>query len=136
MERESSGHVYFTSTKSLCSTCKRQVDAKVQFAGDAVWLAKYCPDHGHQRCQIASSVEWYLDALSFVGPSTPPTANVKNVERGCPFDCGPCKSHQQRVHMPVIPITSACNLDCPICFTVNKNEGAHLLSLDDYQQSA
>jgi hypothetical protein len=36
--------------------------------------------------------------------------------------CGPCKSHQQKVYMPVVPITSACNLDCPICYTVNKND--------------
>jgi uncharacterized radical SAM superfamily Fe-S cluster-containing enzyme len=77
---------------------------------------------------VASSVEWYLDALSFVAPHTPPSGNIRPVEKGCPFDCGPCRSHQQKVYMPVIPITSACNLDCPICYTVNKNDGAHMLS--------
>ena len=36
--------------------------------------------------------------------------------------------------MPVVPITSACNLDCPICYTVNKNESAHRLSKEAMQK--
>ena len=34
---------------------------------------------------------------------------------------------------PVVPITSSCNLDCPICYTVNKNDHAHFLSRADMQ---
>ena len=34
--------------------------------------------------------------------------------------------------MPVVPITSACNLDCPICYTVNKNDDAHMLSKESF----
>src|SRR6185503_9515424 len=33
--------------------------------------------------------------------------------------------------LPVVPITSACNLECPICYTINKNDGAHFTSIDD-----
>src|SRR5205807_864418 len=53
------------------------------------------------------------------------------VEHGCPFDCGACSSHQQKVRLPVVPITSACNLDCPICYTINKNEGAYHMGPDE-----
>src|SRR4051794_7452744 len=109
--RKAQGHVYYSMTKSLCSTCKRSVDAKIVFRGDEVHFDKFCPEHGHQTCLVASSVDWYLDALSFIAPSTPPRGETKPVKAGCPFDCGPCKSHQQKVYMPVIPITSACNLD-------------------------
>jgi uncharacterized radical SAM superfamily Fe-S cluster-containing enzyme len=119
-------------TRSLCAVCKRSVDAKILFRDDQVFFAKFCPDHGHQEVLVASSVSWYLDALSFVAPSTPPRGEVKPVKGGCPHDCGPCKSHQQKVYLPVIPITSACNLDCPICYTVNKNEGAHQLSKEHF----
>jgi 7,8-dihydro-6-hydroxymethylpterin dimethyltransferase len=126
--RQPTEHVYYSMTKSLCRVCKGSVDAKIQFRGDEVWFAKFCPQHGHQDCLVASSVEWYLDALSFVAPSTPPRGETKPVKAGCPFDCGPCKSHQQKVYMPVVPITSACNLDCPICYTVNKNDDPHMLS--------
>ncbi|MEZ4370183.1 MAG: radical SAM protein [Polyangiaceae bacterium] len=134
-QRPPTGHVYFSMTKSLCAQCKRSVDAKIQFEGDAVYFRKFCPEHGHQQCLVASSVEWYLDALSFVAPNTPPRAGngeIRAVKAGCPHDCGPCASHQQKVYMPVIPITSACNLDCPICYTVNKNEDAHMLSREAF----
>lgn len=133
--RPPTAHVYFSTTKSLCAQCKRSVDAKIHFQGDQVWFRKFCPEHGHQECLVSSSVEWYLDALSFVAPATPPRAGdgaIRAVKSGCPHDCGPCASHQQKVYMPVIPITSACNLDCPICYTVNKNEEAHMLSREDF----
>lgn len=127
-------HVYYSMTKGLCSTCKRSIDVKIHFRDEQVWFDKFCPEHGHHTCMVASSVEWYLDALSFVAPNTPPK-DAKPVKQGCPFDCGPCKSHQQKVYMPVIPITSACNLDCPICYTVNKNDDPHMLSEADFQRT-
>src|SRR6187549_1450406 len=105
--RTPSAHVYYSMTKGLCSTCKRPVDVKIHFRDDAV---------------------------SFIAPNTPPT-DARPVKNGCPFDCGPCKSHQQKVYMPVVPITSACNLDCPICYTVNKNENAHMLSEEAFQKT-
>ncbi|HEY8077095.1 MAG TPA: radical SAM protein [Labilithrix sp.] len=132
--REFTKHVYYGLTKSLCAKCKKSVDAKIQFRDGKVWFDKYCPDHGHQEVMVASSVEWYLDAMSFVSPATPPRGETKPVRAGCPFDCGPCKSHQQKVFMPVVPITSACNLDCPICYTVNKNDDAFMLSKESFQK--
>jgi uncharacterized radical SAM superfamily Fe-S cluster-containing enzyme len=130
-ERKPTAHVYYSMTKSLCGTCKTSVDAKIVFEDDAVWFDKFCPTHGHQRCRVSSSVEWYLDALSFIAPNTPPKRISKPVTDGCPFDCGACPSHQQKVYLPVIPITSSCNLDCPICYTINRNESAHQMSVDD-----
>ena len=130
-DRKPTDHVYYSMTKSLCGTCKRAVDAKIVFRNEAVWFDKFCPTHGHEHCRVASSIEWYLDALSFIAPNTPPKRVSKPVEDGCPFDCGACPSHQQKVYLPVVPITSSCNLDCPICYTINKNESAHHMSIDD-----
>ena len=126
-------HVYYGMTKTLCAQCKQGVDGKIIFRDGQVFLNKFCPQHGHQECLISSSVEWYLDALTFVAPSHPPSEVHRPVSAGCPFDCGPCSSHQQKVYLPVIPITSACNLDCPICYTVNKNDDPHYLSMDDFK---
>src|SRR6266404_4871090 len=128
-------HVYYSMTKSLCGVCKEAVDAKIVFRDDQVFFDKFCPRHGKQECLVASSVEWYLDCLSFIAPHRPPKQAKKPVAAGCPFDCGPCASHQQKVYLPVIPITSACNLDCPICYTVNRNEGAHRLSREALQRT-
>lgn len=131
-ERSFTPHLYYSMTKSLCGVCKRAVDAKVLFRDGAVWFNKFCPAHGHQECLVASSVEWYLDALNFVAPNRPPSRISTAVsDAGCPFDCGACPSHQQQVYLPVVPITSACNLECPICYTINKNDGAHFTSVDE-----
>lgn len=130
-ERAATKHVYYSMTKSLCRTCKQPVDAKIIFRDDAVWFDKFCPSHGHEDVRVASSVEWYLDALSFVAPNTPPKRISKEVVNGCPLDCGACPQHQQKVYLPVVPITSSCNLDCPICYTINKNDDAHNMSIDD-----
>ena len=130
--RGSADHTYFSMTKSLCRVCKKSVDAKIVFRDDAVWFDKFCPEHGAQEVIVSSSVEWYLDCLSFLAPHRPPkTVKTEVSAEGCPFDCGPCASHQQKVFLPVVPITSACNLDCPICYTVNKNDAAHRLSRED-----
>ena len=120
------------TTQGLCGTCKRLVDVRVITRDGAVYFAKSCPEHGPEEHLVASSAEWFEDALSFEAPMEPPRGEVKPVTRGCPFDCGPCTEHKQKVFMPVIPITSACNLDCPICYTVNKNEGAHMLSRESF----
>jgi uncharacterized radical SAM superfamily Fe-S cluster-containing enzyme len=129
--RKATDHVYYSMTKSLCGTCKSAVDAKIVFRDDAVWFDKFCPAHGHEECRVSSSIEWYLDALSFIAPNRPPKRISKPVTDGCPFDCGACPSHQQKVYLPVIPITSSCNLDCPICYTINKNDDAHNMSVED-----
>ncbi len=130
--RQAAPHVYYSMTRSLCAMCKRSVDAKILFRDGAVWFDKFCPEHGHQECLVASSVDWYLDALSFLAPSIPPGGELAPVVHGCPFDCGPCAAHQQKVALPVVPITSACNLDCPICYTVNRNEDPYAITKDDF----
>ncbi len=130
--RRATDHIYYSMTKGLCGTCKRSVDAKIVFRDGKVFFDKFCPDHGKEYVQVASSVEWYLDCLSFIAPNDPPTRVSTEVsEEGCPFDCGACASHQQKVYLPVVPITSACNLDCPICYTINKNDDPHRMSKDE-----
>jgi 7,8-dihydro-6-hydroxymethylpterin dimethyltransferase len=124
----------FAATKGLCGVCKRLLPATVFFQDGKVYLEKACAEHGREVVLVASSEAWYRDALSFTAEHAPPRGEKKAVEKGCPFDCGPCTEHKQRVVMPVVPITSACNLDCPICYTVNKNEGAHVLSKADFQR--
>jgi uncharacterized radical SAM superfamily Fe-S cluster-containing enzyme len=132
--RPQARHVYFSMTKSLCRVCKEAVDAKIQIRDGAVYFDKFCPKDGPQECLVASSAEWYFDCLSFIAPNTPPKRIMKEIQRGCPFDCGACPSHQQKVYLPVIPITSGCNLDCPICYTINKNDHAHNLSKEELQK--
>ncbi len=97
-ERKFTPHLYYSMTKSLCGVCKRSVDAKILFRDGKVWFDKFCPEHGHQECAVASSVEWYLDALSFVAPNTPPQRHQQaGVGAGLPAStAAPCRRTSRR----------------------------------------
>jgi uncharacterized radical SAM superfamily Fe-S cluster-containing enzyme len=38
------------------------------------------------------------------------------------------------VRLPVVTITSACNLDCPICYVYNKNDGAYHMDVAAFRR--
>jgi len=115
------------STTSLCARCKRSVPAEIARAGDAVVMRKRCPEHGEAEVVVSSSAAWYEEVMSEPPVLVAPAA-LREVGQGCPFDCGPCAQHEQRLELPIVPITSACNLDCPICYTHNRNQGAYHMS--------
>ncbi len=115
------------STTSLCATCRSSVPAELWRIGNRVIMKKRCELHGAAEVEIAGDADWYDAIVAQTATLTPPTA-TKQVSQGCPFDCGPCTSHEQQVQLPIVPITSACNLDCPICYTHNKNDGAYHMS--------
>lgn len=126
----SSAEKTLSITTSLCHTCKRTVQAEVVRAGDEVFLRKRCDAHGAADVLLSSSADWYESTVAHSTVLSPP-AKPRPVAAGCPYDCGPCASHEQRNHLPVVPITSKCDLDCPICYTHNKNDGAYHMSEDE-----
>ena len=119
------------STTSLCATCRRGLPAQYVERESGVYLEKTCPEHGAQSVLIATDPAWWRRTLAESAAPTPPDG-AKPPTHGCPFDCGPCTQHQQRVHLPILPITAACNLDCPICYTHN----AHNWNLSDAEMAA
>lgn len=118
------------TTTGLCRTCKRTVPAQVIRSDEQIFLNKLCPTHGSEKVLISSSADWYETTVAQSMVLTPPS-NPRDVHAGCPYDCGPCAAHEQRNHLPVVPITSKCDLDCPICYTHNKNEGAYHMSEEE-----
>ncbi|MCE9572576.1 MAG: radical SAM protein [Deltaproteobacteria bacterium] len=115
------------ATTSLCTTCLRSVPAEVIRRGDQVVMTKRCAEHGASEVVVAHDADWYERISTYAARPTPPPV-PRPVERGCPFDCGPCAQHAQTAMLPIVPITSACNLDCPICYTHNRNAGAFHMS--------
>ena len=120
-------------TTSLCRLCKNAVPARVVAVGGEVWMQKSCPEHGPQQVRLSDDAAWYEETRRIAPRPAPPAHPPRPVEHGCPFDCGPCTSHEQDVRLPVVTITSACNLDCPICYVHNKNEGAYHMGLEDFR---
>ncbi|HVV85008.1 MAG TPA: radical SAM protein [Kofleriaceae bacterium] len=117
----------YRRTTGLCATCRRSVPAEVWRVGDGVVLRKLCDDHGLAEVTVSPSAAWYERVMA-LAPALRAPASPRATSQGCPFDCGPCTSHEQEALLPIVPITSACNLDCPICYTHNRNQGAYQMS--------
>ncbi len=121
------------TTTSLCRTCKEAVTANVFALTNAeVVMRKTCAVHGAQEVRLSTNAAWYEQTRAMKQRFAPPRVIKKEVDHGCPFDCGPCTSHTQKVRLPVVTITSACNLDCPICYVHNKNDDAYHMPVEDF----
>lgn len=113
------------STTSLCSSCRRGLPAVVVALADGrVELRKECPEHGAQRVILGQDAGWYEAARAHLRPVPPSATAGRPVAHGCPFDCGPCTQHAQRPTMPIVTVTSRCDLRCPMCFVHNSPAGA------------
>jgi uncharacterized radical SAM superfamily Fe-S cluster-containing enzyme len=122
-------------TTSLCRECKNAVAARVvALADNTVWMRKRCEEHGAQEVQLSDDAEWYERTRKIRPIDSWPNKNVRPMDEGCPFDCGPCESHRQKVRLSVVTITSKCNLDCPICYVHNKNDHAFHMSVEEFEK--
>ena len=102
-------------TVALCPRCRGKVTARIKEREGRVYLEKFCPEHGLSEAIISSDAAWYRESIYYVKPrEIPKELNVKSW-KGCPESCGSCPEHRQHTCLPVIEITSDCNLSCPVC---------------------
>jgi hypothetical protein len=87
----------------------------VEFEDNSVFLRKFCTDHGEDRPMIRRGVEEYLRAHRYVKPAQLPDSFAGDDAKPCPEGCGFCSRHEQHLCMPIIEITSRCNMTCPVC---------------------
>ncbi len=121
--QEIEGEVLHT-TASVCPICLRRIDATLTQQNSEILLAKTCPEHGDFSTAI------WRGTPDFGHWQRPKTAHrggwrLTKPNKGCPYDCGLCTSHNQRTCTALIEITSRCNLHCPICFA-DAGGGLHL----------
>jgi hypothetical protein len=87
----------------------------VEFENDSVFLRKFCGDCGEDRAMIRRGVGEYLGAHRYVKPAQFPDGFAGDETKPCPDGCGFCNRHEQHLCMPIIEITSRCNMTCPVC---------------------
>ena len=102
-------------THSVCETCRRIVPAKVVSDAEGVYFEKFCPEHGGSRSLVRRDPADYLRTLQYVKPAWVPEAFAGDASAACPEGCGYCRRHEQHLCMPIVEITSRCDLACPAC---------------------
>ena len=125
-------YTFLGTTRSLCPTCRRLVDAKIIARGERVYFRKNCPEHGTFEDFVCSDVSYY-DRHEFSQPARLPRAYGTKADKGCPYDCGICTEHEQHTCIALVEITSGCNLECPMCFA-ESGPGGTFLDLATYKK--
>ena len=110
-------YVFHELTRSICPTCRRPVDAQIVLRQQKVYMRKRCPTCGPVEALIYGDAAAYVANARFNKPGTIPLARGTEIDRGCPYDCGLCPDHQQHACLGIIEVNSACNMNCPLCFS-------------------
>jgi 7,8-dihydro-6-hydroxymethylpterin dimethyltransferase len=126
---------YFTTVRGMCRRCRQVVPARVFFRGGSVWQQALCPTCTNPPAMIASDQTWYLRNVLRPMPDRAPLPGSHPPRLGCPHDCGPCAWHASPCQLPVVSITNACNLDCPICFTYNRPDRLYHMGVEEMQRT-
>jgi 7,8-dihydro-6-hydroxymethylpterin dimethyltransferase len=129
-------YTYFTTVRGMCRRCRTVGPARVFFRDGRVWQESLCPCGPQTPSLIAADSEWYLSEVVRAMPDRSPIAGAKPPKLGCPHDCGPCTWHASPCQLPVLSITNACNLRCPICFTYNRDDRIYAMSVEEMRRTA
>jgi uncharacterized radical SAM superfamily Fe-S cluster-containing enzyme len=60
-------------------------------------------------------MENYLKTQRYIKPAWTPKEFSGESDKSCPQGCGFCSRHEQHLCMPIVEITSRCDLACPVC---------------------
>jgi uncharacterized radical SAM superfamily Fe-S cluster-containing enzyme len=126
---------YFTTVRGMCRRCRSVGPSRVFFRDGQVWQESLCPCGPQEPALIASDSGWYLSEVVRAMPDHSPLTGAKSSRLGCPHDCGPCTWHASPCQLPVLSITNACNLRCPICFTYNRDDRIYHMSVAEMRHT-
>lgn len=132
---EERDYTYFTTVRGMCRQCRKVVPARVFFRQGQVWQQSLCPTCENPPALIAADKDWYLSSVLKEMPDRSPLASSHPPVRGCPHDCGPCAFHASPCQLPVLSVTNACQLRCPICFTYNRADRLYHLPVDEMRRT-
>jgi uncharacterized radical SAM superfamily Fe-S cluster-containing enzyme len=127
-------YTYFRTVRGMCRHCREIVPAHVFFRDGQVWQQSLCPSCRNEPALIASDYRWYLAQVLRAIPDHSPLPGAKPLRLGCPHDCGPCAWHASPCQLPVISVTNACDLRCPICFTYNRTQPIYHMSVEEMRR--
>ena len=120
-------------TTSVCPVCLAKIPAVKTVGGDGnIYMEKKCWEHGFFRTLIwEGDLESYVNWAAGDTPSPVTPVRAQPVEKGCPFDCGLCQSHERDGCCVLLELTNRCNLRCPVCFASAGEQTPRDLSLEE-----
>lgn len=102
-------------TQSVCNTCRKTIPTKVVTDDTNVYFQKFCTEHGSTESLVYNDLDSYLTTQRYVKPAWVPNEYSGQSDKPCPDGCGFCDRHEQHLCMPIVEITSRCDMTCPVC---------------------
>lgn len=113
----------------ICESCGSFIRAQVVNENGIIYYLKQCKKCGDQKTLISIDVDYYIQ--SNADTQNNKVANPVNATIGCPYDCGLCDNHKQRVCMAMVETTDDCNIHCNTCIAGSHPGGNKYISVDD-----
>jgi hypothetical protein len=123
VDRPERSATYLGMTRSTCPVCLELVNARIEVEDNKVHFRKFCPVHGESEALVSEDASYTLRCRQYALAGSRPLRTSAQLQRGCPEDCGLCPSHQQHTCHPIVEVTEACNLSCPICIAGHRHLG-------------
>jgi tetraether lipid synthase len=115
--KKDADYVFYELTRSICPVCRAVIDAQILIRDNKVYMRKRCAEHGVFEALVYGDAGMYTNSTKFNKPGTIPLEFSTARDRGCPHDCGLCPDHQQHACLGIIEVNSACDMNCPLCFS-------------------
>lgn len=115
--KQDADYVFYELTRSICPVCRAVIDAQILIRDNKVYMRKRCAAHGLFEALVYGDAAMYTNSAKFNKPGTIPLEFSTTRDRGCPHDCGLCPDHQQHACLGIIEVNSACDMNCPLCFS-------------------
>lgn len=125
--------IYIKSAVAYCNVCGKPEQAMILSRNGSVFLERLCAVQGRRSVKLAADYSWYQKRSSYYKNFSRPL-KTKPSEHGCPNDCGVCDWHSNKMLLPVFSITNDCNLDCPKCFTYNRQDRKYYKSVEETER--
>ena len=127
-------YTYLGLQTGVCEVCGEFVETKVIEDNGVIFYLKNCAKHGEQKTKICIDIDYYLKCHSPQHQETCKVDSHIRPQRGCPYDCGVCAQHEQKICMAMVETTDDCNIQCKTCIAESSPGGKHYISLSDLQR--
>ncbi len=133
--RRTRPYLFYDTATSVCAACLRRVEAKILLQDGAVYMDKWCPEHGRARVLLADDADyWRMARERFLKAPELPSVFATPTRWGCPYDCGLCPDHMQHSCLALLEITDRCNLRCPVCYAGSGPERTEARTLEEVER--
>lgn len=113
----------------VCEKCGCFIPIDVVEDNGKIYYYKACSTCGNYRTLISIDKDYYFSSKKDFLQA--PKSQIKSLLK-CPYNCGLCDMHKQKVCMAMVETTDDCNVHCDTCIAGSCPGGQQYITLEDF----